>query len=202
MKGLHDRPVGSAFLLCGFACGFPPFGDTAVVDAGAGTFAFIRGRGRNLVAKARGAAVGRDDFRPFRLPGDRDRQAAGHAQGTCRRISTTESVRLAKVVYRQADAFQSRRRPTRCMRRLYTAPWLRLLGARLAAGRRSRRSRILTPICCAWAGESFVADLALVGAARYYQRPHLPGYDRAWRPPLRRQRRPGPRRHPSCRTAA
>ena len=52
---------------------------------------------------------------------------------------------------------------------LYTAPWLRLLGARV--GRRAEVSTVanIDPDLLVIGPESFVADLAVVGAARHHK---------------------------------
>ena len=52
---------------------------------------------------------------------------------------------------------------------LYTSPWLRLLGAKV--GRRAEVSTVsnIDPDLLIVGQESFIADLATVGAARYHR---------------------------------
>ena len=73
---------------------------------------------------------------------------------------------------------------------LYTVPWLRLLGARVGRGAEVSTAAHLDPDLLTLGEESFVADMASVGAATFANGRMLLRRHVRRRPRLRRQRRP------------
>ena len=86
-------------------------------------------------------------------------------------------------------------RPNALYSTLYMLPLLRLLGARV--GPRAEVSTVshIDPDLLTLGAESFVADLAVVGAARYHNGSSSLGATEAGRAQLRRQRGAGAWRH-------